>query len=221
MPLLTCIGHVWIILNGSSTDATPKYFRNYSFLILSFLILLHICLNIFVSATSILSICCFLIGKLLSYEVFTSILLVLVRHKALQKQVSTSTNPFYSMFNTFFNLLIFTNYRTKVTEKFLCGIFRVSILTIVLTLYIYLLKLHSIYPVCIWLSLNSLDYKASRHLSTFAFTPSLNSSTMLGKVIQAKIFQSSLFVRKYIKKSYFHFIFALCFFWRRFVCIHK
>ena len=49
--------------NFISYVATPKCSRKRSFLILSFLFLPHIYLNILISATSILCICCFLIGQ--------------------------------------------------------------------------------------------------------------------------------------------------------------
>ena len=44
-------------------DVNPKCSRTHSFLILSFLVLPHIYLNTFISATSILYICCFLIDQ--------------------------------------------------------------------------------------------------------------------------------------------------------------
>ena len=60
----TCPSHFkQVSLFLSPIDATHKCTQKQSFLILSFLVLPHIHLNIHISAASILSICCFLIGQ--------------------------------------------------------------------------------------------------------------------------------------------------------------
>lgn len=86
--------------------------------------------------------------------------------------------PSYScpMFHNFFNLSTLTNYRAKVSRIYLLYLLSFNSQSSFSYLYIPIevaLHMFHLYVICF----KAMDYKATHHLLSLAFTPFLNSST--------------------------------------------